>query len=370
MSQTRTDVYEIAGKAMTLPYGPTRLAMLEEAVRIADSLQDIDLGYQMRYNLQQSAEFSARGDVALVSFAWRLAQYDRYPGRFDTHDIMWTYKWTIATCTRLPQVPRDRVMALLDDFEARCRAMGHSMYAANLLRREFLVLSGEREAARSAHAEFRKSRRDSLSDCIACVANGNCQYYLSQNQWRRAIQAAGPVLNGRLRCAEEPHSVLAHVLLPEVKLGQLEEAWEHHREGYRLVRKGRQFVDMQGYHLRFLVLVGDLDAARALLERHIQDALETIMPLDRFQFLLAAALWAERMLREGKTTAMVRMPEAAPPADARGLRDIAAGRDWFLSGAREVADQFDRRNGTDAFARRIDELPELLQPVRARRKEA
>ncbi len=370
MSQTRSDVYEIAGKAMDLPYGPTRLAMFEEAVRIADSLQDIDLGYQMRYNLQQTAEFSARGDVALVSFAWRLAQYDRYPGRFDTHDIMWTYKWTIATCTRLPQVPRDRVMALFDDFEARCRALGHSMYAANQLRREFFILSGEREAARSAHAEFRKSRRDSLSDCLACVANQNGHYYQSQNQWARAVQTVGPVLTGRLRCAEEPHCVLAHVLLPEYRLGRIDEAWEHHREGYRLVRKGQQFVDMQGYHLRFLVLVGDLDAAQTLLERHIDDAIATIMPLDRFQFLLAAALWAERMLREGKARAKVRLPESAPSADARGSRDIAACRDWFLSGAREVADQFDRRNGTDAFTRQIDELPELLQPVRSRRKEA
>ena len=150
-------------------------------------------------------------------------------------------------------------------------------------------------------------------------------------------------------------------MLPELRLGRVEEARAHHQQGYRLVRSGRRFVFRQADHVRFLVLVGDLDEARSLVERHIPDALETIEPLDRFEFLLASSLWGEGLLRAGTRSVRIRLPEAAPPAADRGYRDVQACRDWFLHQARDLAGQFDRRNGTDAFRRRIDELPELLR---------
>ncbi len=119
-------------------------------------------------------------------------------------------------------------------------------------------------------------------------------------------------------------------------------------------------MDVQGYHLRFLALIGDLDKAKSLVERHISDAIETIEPLDQFKFLLGCWLWCEQLLRAGTGAVRIRLPEALPPADSRGYHDVLACRDWFLDQARDVADQFDRRNGTDAFQRRIDELPDLL----------
>ncbi len=360
MTPSRDDVNKLARQAESLPYGATKVSLLEEAVRLADSLQDIELAFQVRSKLTSAAQFSARGDVVLVAFSWCLAQHDRFPGRFNAYELMWTYKWTIESVFRLPQIPRDRIEALFADFESRCRAMGYSLHALHLLRRKFFVLAGEREAARVAHAEFRKCRRDEMSDCAACVALEECRYQNSQHQWSRAVQAAGPVLAGRLTCEEEPHCILGEILMPELRLGRVEEAMAHHRQGYRLVSTGRQFVDVQADHVRFLVLIGELDQAGSLVERHLPDALETIKLLDRFEFLLACWLWSEGLLRAGTRSVRVRLPEAAPSADDRGFRDVQACRDWFLQQAREIADQFDGRNGTAAFRRRIDELPEVF----------
>lgn len=364
MTATRGDAYKLAREAGGLPYCATKVSLLEEAVRIADSLQDIELGFQMRNTLMDAAEFSGRGDVSLVAFSWCLAQHDRFPGRFNTFDLIWKYKWTITTCIDFPQIPRERIEALLDDFGARCQSMGFSRFSLDQLRRTFYRQIGEREAARSAHADFRKRHRDALSDCAACVAHQDCRYYQFQRQWARSLQAAEPVLAARLRCAEQPHAILGKILLSELRLGRLEDAAAHHQQGYRLVRSGIQFVDSQADHLRYLVLIGDLNKARTLVERHLADALATVQPLDRFEFLLAAWLWAEGVLRAGTRTLKVRLPEGPPPADDRGSRDIEACRDWFLDQAREIATQFDRRNGTDSFQRQIDELPGLFRLAR------
>lgn len=360
MTATRDDVNQLARRAEGLPYGATKVALLEEAVRLADSLQDIELAFDVRSKLMSAAQFSARGDVVLVAFSWCLAQHDRFPGRFNTHHVIWTYKWTIEAVIQFPQVPRARIEALFADFESRCRAMGYSLHALHLLRRRFFAHAGEREAARSAHAEFGKCRRGAMSDCAACVAHEDCRYYNYQQEWLNAMQDAGPVLAGRLRCQEEPHLILGEILMPELRLGRVEEAMAHHRQGYGLVMSGRQFVRAHADHVRFLVLVGELDRAGSLVERHVADALETVQPLDRFEFLLACWLWCEALLRAGTRSVRLRLPEAAPAADDRGFRDVQACRDWFLGQASEIADQFDGRNGTPAFRRRIDELPELF----------
>ncbi|MHB1560099.1 MAG: hypothetical protein ACYC61_21825 [Isosphaeraceae bacterium] len=360
MTSTRDDVNELARRAEEMPYGATKVALLEEAVRLADSLQDIELAFDVRSKLMDAATFSARGDVALVAFSWCLAQHDRFPGRFRTHDLMWAYKWIISACLQFPQIPRGRIEALFADFESRCRALGYSLHAHDMLRRKFFMFAGEQEATRSAHADFRRRRRDSLSNCAACVADEDCYYFSNQHQWSRAVRAAAPVLAGRLTCLSQPHGILARILLPEFRLGRIEEAMAHHRQGYRLVSSGRQYVEDQADHVLFLVLIGELDSAGTHVERHLPDVLETIKLIDRFEFLLACWLWCERLLRAGTRSVRIRLSEVLPPADDRGHRDVRACRDWFLDQAREIADQFDGRNGTPAFRRRIEELPELF----------
>jgi hypothetical protein len=249
---------------------------------------------------------------------------------------------------------------LLADMERRYRQSGSTLHAVALYRRKLMEHFGERERAKAAHAEFRKYKRDWLSDCPACVAYDNLKYYNSQRQWVRAVQAAEPVLRNRLTCGEQPHLTLSGVLLPLFLLGRREEAKAHQLLGYRLVGQGNQFIRQHAEHIRYLALIGDLPKAKQLLERHLPGALDSIMLDERFQFLLAARLLMDRLINRDTHSIKLRLPQSVPAADANGKLDVSSIGEWFMSQAQEIAQRFDARNGTTAYQQQIDELPKLL----------
>ncbi|MBI3410378.1 MAG: hypothetical protein HY040_18730 [Planctomycetes bacterium] len=361
MTDPRDQIVDLLCEAEGLPHGPAKVALLEEAVQLADSLNDLDLGFEARNGLMEAANFSGRPDIILVAFTWCLAQYDRDRERFDSYDILWKYKWVITIAYQFPEISRPRLEQLLDDIDRRYREAGSTNYGVSLVRRKLMVHFGEWQKARAAHSQFRKCRRDFLSDCPACVAASNCYYFASQRHWGRAVQAAQPVLQNRLTCTEEPHRTLANVLRPLFHLGRLEEARVYQRRGYRLVGQANHFVEQHAEHLQFAVLLGDMAQAKRLLERHLSGALQIVTVDDRFQFLLAGRLWTDRLRSRGTRKLKVRLPKGLPSPDADGKSDVSALGAWFTAQSQEIAQRFDARNGTNAFQQQIDELPELLR---------
>ena len=173
MTNAHAQIVELQANASDLPHGQAQVALLEEAVQLADSVQDVDLAYRQRNDLMTAAAFSGRADIMLIAFSWCLAQYDRNPQRFDREELLWKYKWVIEYSCQFPEISRRRLVDLHADMERRHREAGSTLYAVWLLRREVFQQFGEWQRACEAHAEFRKRRRDFLSDCPACVAFAN-----------------------------------------------------------------------------------------------------------------------------------------------------------------------------------------------------
>jgi len=169
------------------------------------------------------------------------------------------------------------------------------------------------------------------------------------------------LLQGQLTWAEEPRRGLSKVLLPLLRLGQLDEARELQERGYRYIRNASHFVTELAHQLRFVVLVGDMTQARRMVERHLAGALDSVMLDERFAYLLAARLWTERLLGQGTEALKVRLPAGMPGADAVGKTDVRHLGQWFADEAQMIARRFDARNGTDAYQRRFEELPQLLR---------
>lgn len=359
------DVYdrieELMDQATELPYGPVRIAMLEEACQLADSTNDVDLAYDVRSELTHSATFSGRFDLALISFSWCLAQFDRNPDRFDEHTLLWQYKWIIGNGAVFPQITRRKLEELVEDMDRRYRKAGSTMHAVTSGRRNLALHFGDLKAAQVANAEFRKCRRDNLSNCAACVASENCDYHNKLGQWTRAIQSVRPVLDKRLSCAEEPHRALSRVLLPLLHLGRVDEALEHQRQGYRLISRVSHFVREHADHLQFLVLVGQYPQAKRLFERNIKDALESVCVDERFRFFLSSRLWCDRLTNRGTKKLKIQLPPQVALKKSDGGTEISELGNWCTEQAKEIARQFDSRNGNKWFQSQIDDLPKMME---------
>ena len=118
---------QLMDEAWELPHSPAQVAVLEEAVRIADSLNNVDASVGTRMELVTAATFSGADEKALVAFAWVLAKFDEDPECVDLHSLLWKYKWIISSIAAFPTVSLEKIHKMEADMEARYTAGGFNL---------------------------------------------------------------------------------------------------------------------------------------------------------------------------------------------------------------------------------------------------
>jgi hypothetical protein len=347
-------------EAYGLPPGPSQIALLEEAARLADTHGFDEQGFEIREELIHSCTFSGYPEKSLVAFSWCLARCDRDPELHGVEDILWKYKWVAGSLSGFPQISREQIDSMIADMKRRYQEAGAGLRPVYRLQCDLALDMGDFEAAREHQRRWESARRDWLTDCAACELDATVHYHLLMGESERAVEEAGPILAGRLRCNEVPHHTLARLLVPLLKLGRLEEAAECHQRGYRLIAGRREFVAYVANHLMYLALTDEYSRAVALFERHLPLATAMNHLSRRFVFYLAAAVLLGRLVENGKT----RLPLRLPPqfrADDQGNHDIAALLEWANGELDELAAKFDRRNGNDYHRRQIIGHRELMK---------
>lgn len=346
-AEARGEIADLIDRAVELDYGPSRTALLERAVRVADAAEDPALGFEARLELVDSAEFSGEPDKALVAFTWCLAMCDADPERFrEDDDVLWRYKWIAASLPMLPGVRRAQIEAAMADLERRYRRAGRGANAAAKIRCCNARSMGELGLAREWRERWHALGRDALSDCRACDLADEVELQFALGEDEGGLAAAEPLLDGRLACQEVPHGTLGAVLVPELRLGRLDDAQAHHLRGYRMVAHNhdRDFLAPVADHITFLALTGNHDEGLALLERHARWAVDATDGLDRLRFAAAAVLLLDRAAAGGREHAALRLPPlpGVHPGGRCGVDEVRAG---FQTTAAELAAAFDARNG-------------------------
>jgi hypothetical protein len=346
-------------EAHGLPPGPSQIALLEEAARLADTHGFDEQGFEIREELIHSCTFSGYPEKSLVAFAWCLACCDRDPERYGVEDILWKYKWVAGSLSGFPQISREQIESMIADMKRRYQEAGAGLRPVYRLQCDLALDMGDFGAAREHQRRWESAPRDWLTDCVACEVDAAVYYHLLMGDAARAVAEAGPILAGRFCCTEVPHHTLARLLIPLLRLGRLEEAAECHRRGYRLIAGRREFVTHVANHLTYLALTDKYSRAVALLEKHLPLAMGMNHLSRQFVFYLAAALLLGRLVEKGKT----RLPLRLPPqfrADDEGNHDVAALLEWIQGDLDDLANRFDRRNGNDYHKRQIADHRELL----------
>lgn len=359
-------VHDLLRRARHLDTGDERVDLTEEAVRLADVHGDLSLGFEARDELISAATFSGYPERALVAFSWCLAQCDREPERFHERRMLWKYKWVAAHLPYFPQITKARIHEVHEDMTRRYERCGQSLQPVFKIRWQAARRMGDAESARAFYRESELLERDWGSDCRACDLNDRIRYLLFTEQLEAAIEAASPILEGRLGCAEIPHATLAMLLQPLIRLGRHAEATGYHRRGYRMVRGNREFVDSIADHLEFLVLTDNLAPALQVFEEHVRLVLDVQDLDDRFQFFRASLLLFTRLAAEERKERKLRLPPAFPPHRADDTYHVPDLRAWFEEATGALADRFDARNQNDAFrqdlAAALRDLTELGGP--------
>lgn len=343
----RDDFERLIDEAEGLPHGVAKVALLEEAVRVADALRDPEAALAARMELTQAAQFGGRPDLALVSFSWCLAHYDRHADDLDPTLILWHFKWVVNGLAAYPEVPRVQIEALFADMTRRYKAHGSTLHAVHQIRREVAQAMFDTRRAKAAHKKFLTAPTDHLSNCQACVQDAGVSYALYAGDDGAAVAAAGPILKGKMSCAEVPHRTYAKLLLPHLRRGEVALAMRYHKVGYPLIQANPSFLEYQGQHLAFLALTGNHARAATLFNRHLPQALTHPDAAERFRFYCAAKL-SHDLMNEVPRPPKIRVPREVHPDGAAG----AVGA-WLDNELHTLAERFDARNGNKGYRRDI-----------------
>lgn len=354
--KTREEIEDLLDKH--LPHGTAHVAAMEQAVRAADAIHDDPLSYEARTRLIEAAFFGGSPEKGVVAFAWCVAKSDEDPIAFPESDsffgvdLLWMFKWIAQHLHSYPQVTRAQVEATLADMEVRYARHGHSLRPVHALRAHAaLELDGDVERARELLQQFRWAKRDRYADCAACEDHSTVDFFVKLQEYDKAFEAAEPLLSGARSCAEIPHETYACLLAPARALGKDEEAERLHKIGLPMIIGNPDFVRHLAYHLDHLTLTGARDAARELVPKQIEWAMNSQN--------LGARMWAFSSLRlffESEQGAFEgRIPKVLREAlgGARVAPDTATLRDYFEGEAEALATRFDARNGNELVSRRL-----------------
>src|SRR5678816_2500023 len=181
--------------------GEGRVALLREAVRLADLSNDLRRGMELRDDLLHAASDAGFFEDELLAFNWMLAQMDRDRatwGGVQDH-LLWCYKWILEHLPEFPQVSNDQLAKTFQDMERRFHRAGHGLKSVHKLRAWAAVRMGSVAEAARFERLWRSTQSDRLADCAACEVGTQVEYLVFAGRDEDAIAAAAPLFGGRMR---------------------------------------------------------------------------------------------------------------------------------------------------------------------------
>jgi len=353
MSMTADEIWRALGENGRAQHGPVRVARAEYLIDAAEAAGDPALKAQALIDAIEAYEFGAEQPKMLVPFARLLRLWDESPEAFDrvrSHSLFWYFKWTTGGMIGVPEVPLESIGRWLKEMESRYRQAGYSPRAVHMGRHRLARESGDAAAAEREFQAWLDAPRDRMADCHACELGDQGWWMTQLGRDGDAVERWRPVLDGESSCAEEPHRVLAHSLMPLVRLGRLDEARDNHLRGYRLARGVPNLRSALGRHLEFCALTGNEARGLEILTEHARYLGEGAEDAEtRLDFLVGAVILLRRLVELG--------------GEDLYFADSTVGR--AAQSAQEQIDhlcaRFDARNGTptvsDRVARRLAQQP-------------
>ena len=358
---TVAEVEQLLRVADALPPGEEQVASAERALEQAGQVegrQGLGLQVQARINLVAAYDASRPGERELPHIAWLLTCLAGGEGAIadvaevltdrQRFEILWECRFALQRARRSTSLPLPLVLRVYADIERRYRAEAVS---PNLFAKYRALLARDIDdpAVLERWLEvWRRSPRDELSDCAVCDIAADARFLAEAGDVRGALDRARDLLEGRRSCDQEPHRLFGEAADWAARLGLGDTAEAYHRAGWLLVADDAHRVSAMADHVMYLLRAGRPGRAVRLAQQLVAllngPAATQMDDVDR----MCAAAVAARVLRAGRGHRIA-------PATVDGL-SLDSAISTFTAVGRELAEAFDRRNGTDRVTTRLRRL--------------
>lgn len=365
------DIARLMQEAEPLGNGSAKIALLDEAARIADLLQDEDAGFQVRRQLVTAANFGGQPDLMLVAFVWCLARMDANPegfgGKGARDTLLWQFKWVVSTLAAHHTVPKSQALDTLADMRRRFEAQGYSLHRIFDTERRVRIAFGDKAGAAESFDTMLRTKPDGMSECETCVKELMVSYFRYAERFEEAVKIAEEYVGRNLNCEAGPMWVCCYALEPLARLGQPAKAERYYRLGYPRSAYNPGYIGAAVTFLEYLVLTDNLKRAGELFRRHFPVGLDYSNPMARLNTLRVARLYCRRLTEAGQKTVAVTLPDDHPLHD-RAAVPVPELLEWLEAECAHVAALYDQRNGnatfTEDLAKDLEKL-ELFKTLKA-----
>lgn len=355
-----SSLYMLIQRAGRMGKGPARVKLCEEAVRLADTHQDEDLGFYARQHLIRAATFAGYPERALTAFAWCLARSDREPARFPLRaggyeSLLWMYKWMPTEAAKFPNIPRARIEQTIADLSVRVRSLNLSQRPVRVAELDTAMCFYEPGARLLELREaFLREPRDSFSDCRACELHSSVRALLMAGRLDEAWEEAQPLLRGELGCEMVPHVTYGALLMPLWDAGRLDDAAFCFERCYELSKDRKVLLEEVSLCAEHMALTGRTTEAVEAIERFASwaDGSYDLNGVMRYH-AAAGSVLAQAVRESGDDPLGLILPAFVPEALLKGPTTALVA--WFDAQADAIAARFDARNGTNGNARTLQE---------------
>lgn len=335
-----------------MPYNHLRVAMIQEALAIAEQHKIAEYQIGLRYDLMWAYTMGDDRAKALPICAEYFALREQRPDIcFAPRTAVSAARIAAHVAISLPQITLEQCHALMEQFHTQVRKYGLGARVWHIHACHFYILTGDLAAAEKHLESFRTIPRDDLSDCPACEASNAAEALLNLGRREEAMETFRPVLEGKLTCECQPWSALSLLIHDDLNHGNLGRAQNWGQKLARCPLKSPVDLLYVGALTR-LCAYTDPSRSVGMLEKYLpwisglwdQDVL--------FAFYRGAWALCEK-LGETQESLSIRFPQTFPLYNEDGTYSCARLAEWFYTQAQDIAKRFDRRNGSNYYERHL-----------------
>ncbi|WP_128331463.1 hypothetical protein [Apibacter sp. HY039] len=322
-----------------------RIALLKQAINIADVNNDLDWGFDFRLNLIAEEVNTARCVESFSAFSWILDTWEKNQDLFSENEFLWEYKWMANASYRNVNISREQVEKILEDLKLRMQRNGFSLrgyYSVLIAWNQFLGDSKQAEH----FIELREAEaRDDMSHCPACELDTKVVMELLKENYDEAIVQAHDLINKRVTCAHMPFVTLCELsyYLNKAKDPRAHTYYEMAVKELELIDKSDSSVLSTVSLLINYMIDNDRKKGLEYFEKYScwePEAEDSI----RFTFSKNCL----RLFESDKIQKMNLSPKF-PLYNSDDLYNFKQLYIYYFELAVNLADKFDKRNGTDFF---------------------
>ena len=339
---------ELEQEFWQLDTGTPRLNAMRKAVAEADLKQDLYWQFRFRYDYIEESVFCGDRYFALIVFPEMLNLYENNQELHDDSDasynVLICFRWIVEAVDEFPNISKQEIDSYFRLFKKMLLEQGKSL-SIYYMKRSSFYMDVDKTIATADFYRFLKEPLDDVSDGRALYYNQQVMYYLSIGKEEKALKSAKLIFEGKLKASPLPQSTYHKFMRYYLEHENYEQAVYYAKLIIPKVNGNAYYLHMIG-DIMSLYSVLDIQKGLALFSKNYNLYLQSRNPWLKMHFAIGAYHLFDKIANNKMN---FKVPENTP-ISSMSIQEIA---EYFYQTANDFVKQFDSRNGTNFYAKRL-----------------